>query len=477
MLLAAALAACTDANEPSPAPPRPRGIVLLLLDTVRVDRLSVHDPARATTPALAALAARGAVFEAVQSPAPWTVPALASLWTGLAPTVHRAGLEGEEARSFDPLAIHGFDAGLATLPGRLAALGYRTHARIANELLGMECFTAGFDEAEVGRASADELVTWVEERLPELQREPFFLYLHFMDAHVPLAPADELVQRFLPAGFAREALPPAHRDARYWGKFKKAAQLGPHFADFRVLKEATYDAALRQLDAGIARLLGLLERADLLADTLVVVTADHGEELWDHWALEGEAYAADTKLALGTGHGHTLFQELLRVPLIVAGPGVSAGQRIGTRLQLADLGATVLELAGAGRAPELGDGASFAALLRGEALAERSLYSEGLAYGYELRALVDPSGFKLIRATHPGERELLFDLASDPGETRDLLAEEPERAAVLRRALDAHAAELARRRHPRGERLQAADLGELEDLGYVEAGEQDVRDE
>jgi arylsulfatase A-like enzyme len=477
-LVALALAACGPAEGGAaglagdPDDGRPHGIVMLVLDTVRADRLTPYDAALATTPTLAALAARGATFEQAQSAAPWTVPSVASLWTGLLPSEHGAGVIAEGRRSFERLALQSFDPAHATLPQRLGDLGYKTYARIANELLDMDCFTAGFDAVEFGHDAADGLVDWAEARLPALAREPFFLYLHFMDAHVPLDPDDETVERFLPFAERRDALRLTRRDAQRWGSFRRAASLGPEFDEFRVHKEAMYAAALWEMDAEIARLLAVLERAGLLADTLIVVTSDHGEELWDHWALQQEAYQIAPKEAFGTGHGHTLFEELLRVPLIVAGPGVTQGLRIDTRVHLADLGATVLELAAAGSAPGLGGGASFADLLEGRALPPRSLYSEGLANGYEKRALVDPDGFKLIRATHPGERDLLFDLTNDPREARDLLAEHPERAAELRAQIDALAEALAERRLEGGG-LEELDLDALKHLGYIDDGDEE----
>ncbi len=141
------------------------------------------------------------------------------------------------------------------------------------------------------------------------------------------------------------------------------------------------------------------------------------------------------KLALETDQRHSLFQEPLRVPLTVASPRVRAGSHIGTRVHLPDLCPTVLELAETGSAPELGAGASFAALVRGGAAPERSLYPESMAHSEELRAMVNPTGYTLIRATHPDERGLQFDLAFNP---------------------------LAMP----GEGIEAADLGELQDFSY-----------
>jgi hypothetical protein len=129
-----------------------------------------------------------------------------------------------------------------------------------------------------------------------------------------------------------------------------------------------------------------------------------------------------------------------------------------------DLGSTLLALAGGG---PLGDGVSFAPLLAGSALPERAAYSEGLAYGYELQTLVDPGGFKLIRAGREGERDLLFDLGTDPLETRDLSAAEPERARALRAQIERRQAALAARRAAQGALIQGVGLERLQELGYA----------
>ena len=460
------------------ARPAPKGIVLLLLDTARADHLSFHGYERDTTPHLERLAERGTVFESVQSPSPWTVPTMASLWTGTFPTQHGAGVPADEGapREFDgPKSLVGFDKSVTTLPRRLGSLGYRSYARVSNVLLKLGCFTQDFDEALVERATADQIVDWALERLPAFADEKFFLYLHFMDVHAPLRAPSEDMMRYL-----ETPVPPRRYEAfaeriKAWDGFDAEEALrSSKRASFAKRRIAAYDGTLHFMDREIGRLLDAFEEAGLMDDTLFVVTADHGEELWDHWELELETYDASSKPKIGVSHGHTMFQELLHVPLVLAGPGIEPGRRLALPQSQLDLGPTILELAGFSRsAAALGDGRSLAPLLEGanEERLRDEPFSEGMCYGYDLEALVDADGYKLVRAINEGEKDLLFHLPSDPGETNDLLAEHPEVAERLRRRIQAITTELAEKRFATGDAATEVDIGELKDLGYVDTGD------
>ncbi len=469
----ALLAGCVRAGLPGGPP---RGIVVVLLDTVRADHLSAYGYERETTPNLAKLAAEGVRFDAALAPAPWTIPSLASLWTGVHPRRHGAGLVAEEGelRSFTgPSSMRGFSESVPTLPVELQSRGYRTFGRVANKLLDQDCFRRGFDEIQVAPGPAGTVVAWVEKRLDALRAGPFFLYVHFMDSHVRIDAPPEHLLRFLAPAERAEAerdLAAFRERVGRWDVYDELENLGgPEFEGYARLRTAAYDGTLSFQDAEIGRLVALLRGAGLFDETLFVVTADHGEELWDHWELERDAYPTPDR-RIGFGHGHTLFGELLRVPLVVRGPGVVAGRVVGERVELLDLGTTLLEIVGPDKSSSyLGAGRSLVPALRGDALAPSPTPSvaESLCYGHELGAIVDAGGMKLVAATHAGERDLLFDLAADPGETRDLAGERPELVARLRaelaewrRMFDANAFEP-------GARADRVDVPSLEDLGYL----------
>lgn len=451
----------------------------MVLDTVRADHLSAYGYERRTTPSLERLAARGVRFAQAQAPAPWTVPSMGSLWTGTAPTRHGAGLDvepGELRRFAGRNTIRGFDEGIPTLPGRLREAGYATFGRIANPLLNLDCFTSAFDDVLVERSGADEVVDWALARVDQLTQEPFFLYLHLMDAHVPLKlPPDKLL-RFVDPEQLSEMTPTQvaalQRGARVFkgmaGTRERSAKLNA-FVESRV---AGYDAALRFMDDEIDRLLEQLEQAGVLDDTLVVITADHGEAFWDHLELELDSYLEETRPHLGYAHGHTLFEELLAVPLVLAGPGIPAGRVVESRISLNDVAGTIMELVDPAR--RLGDASLMSWLREDEApggaggVARRATYSEGISFGHELKTVVDAQGYKLIRATHPDEKDLLFDLKADPGETENLSARLPEVADRLRQEVTRISDALERSRFKPGSTDAGVDAETLRELGYLQ---------
>ncbi|MEW6741461.1 MAG: sulfatase [Planctomycetota bacterium] len=477
-LVAGASVACgPDRSERTDLGSRPQGVVVLLIDTARTDHLSAYGYERDTTPTLEWLARQGVLFEQVQAPSPWTIPTMASLWTGVYPSRHGAGIMAArgERRTFPEEGekiFRGFSMTASTLPRRLRELGYQTYAFFANPLLKSDCYLHDFDDVAIAYKPADALVDWAIDRMPEFVGHPFFLYLHFFDLHEPIDPPDDYLTRYLPAedrdGLDGEPFVKLKEELSRFGGFDDLEALaGEAFAHFRTLKAAAYDGAVRFVDDQIERLIEEFEDAGLRERTLFVVTADHGEELWDHWELERDAYDVEAAGKVGVGHGHTLFQELLSVPLVVCGPGVERGGRVASRVSLCDLGATLLELVAPGdsEADRLGDGVSFAAALRGELLENRITLSEGLAYGYELHALVDAEGFKYIWAPHRG-RDLMFSLPTDAREEHDLIGEQPERAATLRARLMELVSSLEAAPLPEGD-PHAVDRKAIRGLGYT----------
>lgn len=308
-LLAACLASACGGEPPS--------LVVVTLDTVRRDHVGVYGDARGLTPHLDALARRGLVFEHAFTTMPTTGPAHASLFTGLFPSEHGSLANGE------PVAK---DAARRSLALLLGERGYTSAAFVTTRLLapaatglpGFEIYDAPRGVLRPGTQAVEAALAW----LANEPRRPVFLWVHLYDAHAPYGtpdekrrgvPVDPRLHGFVdPARFTNPA-EPARMASRYAAGVREA------------------DAALGRLAAGLA---GLLE-----PEPFLVVVADHGESLDEHLASRG--YAFD--------HGEFLDEEVVRIPLVLAGPGVAAG-RSRAAVSIRDLHATLLSVAGASAA-------------------------------------------------------------------------------------------------------------------------------
>ena len=425
------------ASLPAPAPGAPN-VLLLVLDTVRGLELGIGGYDRRTTPNIDRWAQRGVVFDRAIAPSSWTLPSHASMFTGAWPQDLGVGWSKP------------FGAGHATIAERMNALGYATGGFAANliycsylfgldrgfasyhdyqfspsELLGASTIGRRLIEAWnrargtwviVGRKTAAEtnaeLLHW-ERAVPE--GRPWFAFVNYFDAHDPYDPEAPFRDMF-PGTSAR------------WRGISELRVRPP--AELRAL-QAAYDGALAYLDHEVGRLLDDLDQRGVLRNTLVIITADHGEEFGEHGH---------------TGHGSSLYTPVIHVPLVVIPPGEAvATRRVRRYVSLRDLAATIEEAA---RPPRrLMPGASLGALWAGDSLAPVSpAYSAvdrfaSLPPRYpvarsDLRSLVVDDRWHLIRSGGTAE---LYDLVSDFRETTNLIAR-PEHAALGRRLLDSLAA-------------------------------------
>jgi len=414
-----ALAAAAAAAAPPPEPPAaPASLVLLTLDTTRADHLGCYGGA-APTPALDALAARGTRWLRALTPSPLTLPAHASLLTGLEPPEH--GVRDNGVSALGPEA--------PTLATVLSARGRATAAFVASRVLDRRFGLArGFDRYDdrmaaeaIGEygyperdaaAVTDAALAWLAARPAG---RPFFLWLHYYDPHAPYRPPG----------------PPAATPA------------------------AGYAGEIAFMDAEIGRLL-----AALPPGALVAAVGDHGEALGEH----GER-----------AHGIFLYQPSLHVPLIVAGPGVPAGAEVAETVSTRRLAPTLLLLAGAAPAPGMapplpglpGLGAPPPAEAASrEPVSSEPVYSETLmplsAYGWSPLEAITDGAWRLIVAPAPE----LYDLAADPAESANRIADRRQIARRLRDALAARKGAFERRSAaaaPDDPELSAA----LRSLGYA----------
>ncbi len=397
---------CGCAAEP------PRNLVLISLDTLRPDFLGAYGYERPTSPTLDALAREGVVFEVAVSPAPWTLPAHASLLTGLYPSRH--GTKGED---------QGLAPGVGTLAQWLAEAGFETAAFVNSHYLsdryGLERGFATFRYArEFGTAPGPSPIgDWAVSWLGAEPSDPFFLFLHFYDTHRDYEPLPRFERLF-----ARPYEGSITGSRREIVRFRKG-RLEVDEADARRLADL-YAAEIRQLDETLDRVFSTLEQGPAGGRTLVVVTSDHGEEFLEHGAL---------------GHGRTHYDEVLRVPLLLRGPGLPRGRRVTEPVSLVDLAPTLLAQLGV-PAPAGLDGVDLSPLWRArapEALADRALFAEADRRDgrRDLLRSVRRGRFKLILERESG-RASLYDLEADPGETSDRSDDEPGLAARLRRDLE-----------------------------------------
>ncbi|NOT31885.1 MAG: sulfatase [Planctomycetes bacterium] len=305
---------------------RPPNVVLICLDTVRADHLGVHGYVRATTPTLDALAARALVFDSTSSCAGWTKPSVASFLTGTHPCQH--GVYGGNARVGSTEMTDALPARALTLAEVFEQHGYRTGAFVHNAHLRVgNGFDQGFGDYEQGQMDARALrwrgLDWLDQG--SKSEQPFFLYLHFLDAHWPYPAPEQWLTRFASAeviarfrGHESKALYAAINDGTYVMS-----------TDDRAALEALYDGALAYLDSELGRFLAGLELRGLEESTIVCVIADHGEEFGEHGRV---------------GHGHGLFENLLHVPWILHVPG-RAPARNSVPVSLIDLFPTLLSAA------------------------------------------------------------------------------------------------------------------------------------
>jgi arylsulfatase A-like enzyme len=405
--------------------------VLIVCDTLRADHLGCYGCPLPTSPAIDRLAAEGARFTQARSPHIPTQPAHTTLFAGQDAFVHHVVAHGGPVLP---------PAGLWWLPEALSGAGVVTAAA---DNLG-RWFPRGFDrycpyalepspdgfwrKSEAVLAAAAEAV----DTLGAAARagRPFFGFFHFWDAHTPYCPP-----------------PPWHR-LFYAGDEKRAGEHGldamwafAPFADYfagwmpgvtdRAFPRAQYAACVRALDHGVGRLLRLLGAAGCLQDAIVLLTADHGEELGEH--------------GIWFDH-HGLYETNLRVPLLLWGPGrVPRGVACGGPVTLLDVAPTVLGALGV-PAPAFLPGRDLGMAWRGGLGSEDPLYCTECSW-MRKRAWLD-GRYKLISALEPdfhgGPDVELYDMVADPGETANLAAVRPEVASALLRRLEDHVARRAR---------------------------------
>lgn len=384
-------------------------VVLFLVDTLRADRVGAYGYGSALTPNIDALARSGVVFEQAYAAGPWTLPSVTSLHTSTYMCEHGVLVDRQRVPEV-----------LETLGERMRRAGYETASYFTNPYAGpMTGLDRGFDlHRRMHGTDATDVAPWLDE-VEEVDGSAF-LYVHNVEPHNPYdvperyadrvsAPVDEMM---------REAVRSSYATLRHLGRIDWVNERPIGTTDTTILQRASlafldeihdpvsemYDAQVTHADERIGDLIAELKARGRWDRTLFVVVADHGEELGEHGGLE---------------HGHTVYDELLRVPLMIAGPGVRPG-RIEAPVSLLDLTPTLLDLVGVA-APDDLVGRSLRGALSGGALSAQPIGAGFVLYGEDAWAVVDGGQKWSVR----GGAAQRFDLAADPGEQRPAAVSDP----------------------------------------------------
>ncbi len=471
-VLASAILLAACAREPR------ANVILIVVDTLRADHLSLAGYARPTSPRLAEYARRGVYFDRFHSHSSWTRSSVATLLTSLLPGEHGVV---SSAQTLSP--------SLETLPERLRFVGYRTLAFVANPQIHPALgFDQGFERFfelyrlsihpglivpdDVAASASDaEVLARAFSVLREERTSPYFAYVHLLDPHGPYSPE---------AADAAEFSVPGYRGP-ITGSIADFANLtvAPPGPDDLAQFEGLYDAEIRGTDRDLGVFLDALDRDGLLANTHVLVTSDHGEEFLEHG---------------GTGHGRKLHEEQIHVPLLWIGPGIPQGRIVHQLAGLIDLAPTLLDVLGVGKGRMDPVGRSLRPLWEEaeerraqpvllEEFSGEEFVEDGRTISFVHRGMLTVDHKLLIGPLRADRRSggafSVFDLAADPGEhslrplPQDRATWSPEDAALvalwqlLDRRAASHAAGTLGVGAPAAD-LPAEDRERLRSLGYIQ---------
>ncbi len=406
-------------------------LILLVVDTLRAQNLSLHGYRRRTSPNLEAFARDAVTYERAVTPGTWTVPAHASLFTGLLPSFH-----GAERVPGDRILAMPINPEVTTLAELLRARGFTTGAFVANStyLSRLFGFDRGFDTyvEDFRFVRAEEMLSrsldWLEETPGKA-----FLFINLLDPHEPLEPPPPWDERF-PGRDDRFGKMPTQ--LVYQRKEQVTPEVVAHFT-------SQYDGEVAYTDQALGEFFARLKELGRYDSSLLIVTSDHGELLGEHGLV---------------GHGVDPYEPLVHVPLLVKYPGTrGGGTRVARRVSTLGVFATILASVGVAPPP----GVQAVALER-----EHPVYIEDIdPAGRRVRVTYEGE-CKLVVVEGPGERQVaLYDLVADPGETQ------PQRsvagAEALAARLDAFAAEPRPKNLARRPVIDPEREARLRALGYV----------
>jgi arylsulfatase A-like enzyme len=461
-------AAQTFRNQPSP--PAGMNVVVVVVDTLRADRLGAYGHSRNTSPRMDAIAREGTLFHRYYAASPWTAPSFGTMFTGMSPAMHRGGtvlnasdnprLRGT-ARRLKGFSLYPVRADIQTVAEQLSCCVDASAAFVSNPFLHPSLgFNRGFGtydyqtKARKAVDITDAAIDWLKAHA----EKQVFAVVHYMDTHQPYAPDESLRREFFPMDGGR--LTPAI--TRKVGELREMMLKENELAFLR----GVYDAQVHTVDQHIGRLYDAMAGLQLLDNTWLVITADHGEEHFDHGSFF---------------HGLQYTDEVIRVPLIIRAPGGQwgANNQVAYSACQMDLAPTLLDVFGVST-PASMEGKSLIPLMTGEEKHDRTCYMEmsmlrdavhsNIENRFRKHALFD-GRYKVIQSMDGSSTEV-YDLDMDALEQAPIPPAHPGAYKSIR-ALHQY----VRNRQPALEKIPISDgptrLPEdvsesLENLGYVQ---------
>lgn len=296
-------------QKATPASVDHKNVILISIDTLRADELGCYGSIDALTPTLDFLSTKGVVFNHAQAAAPWTLPSHASMLTGLYPFSHRA-IDGTTALGKD----------LFYLPHFLSKMGFSTAGFVSVDYVGEQYgFKRGMGTFEQFDDPPPKKILGQAQEWIGKQNGRFFCFIHLFDPHEPYSPTPEFIEKYAPS--CPKNIGPYYQRHGVVTKDARALQC----------RRELYRAEIAGIDKALGRFFRNLNKAKLMDDTLLIVTSDHGEGFLEHGYV---------------GHVHSLFQEVLAVPLIIAGKGVPKNVRTDAPVSHVDIVPTIMKWLG-----------------------------------------------------------------------------------------------------------------------------------
>jgi arylsulfatase A-like enzyme len=435
-------------------------VILIMIDALRPDHLSCYGYSRNTSPNIDRLADSGVIFTQAFTQAPATTPSVASLFTSLYPRQHQAwSMHGEDG-------LKGTDQSLLTLPEIMKKNGYRTIGVVSNGHLDEQFgFSQGFNEyyetwkltkASNFLADANNATEIIIPWLKKNRKNSFFMFLFYIDPHDPYSPPSPFDTKYQ-----------ASFDRNLKGKENAEYLTEVILGDKSLSKEdidyltALYDGEVAYVDYHIGKLLDALEKYGIMKNTIIILTADHGEEFYEHG---------------GALHGYALYNEHLRVPLIISSSKLNwANSRVQSVVRLIDIMPTISDLLGIGQVDNV-EGESLLPLMElGYSDKEdRLVFAEtriNRASGLFASFIsLQKEDWKMIFNVLENKREL-YDLKSDPYEIKNLIEKRPDKARKLSKDMLKFINLSPKVEVGNGERLDKVDqstIANLKSLGYLQ---------
>ncbi|RMF93968.1 MAG: hypothetical protein D6734_08880 [Candidatus Schekmanbacteria bacterium] len=451
-------------NIPKKVEHKIKRVILLTVDTLRYDVISSNGNKKFRTPSIDAIAADSVIFDNAYAPSSWTLPSFASLFTGVSPAVHlTTKLKSQLPSSFTTLAEYMKDDGYSTaaigcnpilaMKSNNMSKGFVDYnfypKRSLQNSIGEFILKKYFWNYFVLDASSEKITELSKDWLKKNRKKDFFLWIHYLDPHIPYSPPVKYIKE-------KEFLDANKRSFNNVVKVRKEPIKISEKERRRI--RYLYEAEVRYVDDCIGDLIETLKALKIYRDTLIIFTSDHGEEFWEHNGFE---------------HGHTLYNELIHIPLMIKLPDERITKRIKSSITLSSLFSTILDLCNINYQKNLCIEAPLPLNGNEEDKYNAEIFSSGNLYDEPKESLIR-RGYKLIISEKTGIKEL-YDIIDDPREKFSLTTSYPQKVAELEKLIQKHLAKasIIHKKIEFGEMPSTAEIDadtkkQLKALGYME---------